>query len=341
MSINSINSINVLTVYPNDLEFQKIPIYEKQEKCKADVSIIIKSVADIVEINKRYRYKIIYPIRIHSKNCKCNSLCSRKERLGYKNVVFIIEKLYTDEKYKHYPNRIFICDYINDPKIFDSENFFCCLFDNVYYEKYFVLEYFRHYKWSPTMSKRIRHLLTNVSSICMCPSLNNTINRYNAGIIIVGNKNQIKPISSIFNECVTKTEFSKLSSHKVNKLYDFNKKNINHTINNFILSREINTFTDKYTLIGSENNGFDEENYSFSFGKREWYSGNEETSFECAKRELFEEFNIQFSESIITFNKNIKVIRGHITLLFIIELPPILKISYYEESDTIYLDTDL
>lgn len=70
-------------------------------------------------------------------------------------------------------------------------------------------------------------------------------------------------------------------------------------------------------------------------------SNSVETSFGCAKRELYEEFNIQFSNKIWEYDMKIsgpKQIHKPGLMLYFLYLPSDLTVWYHKHSDTIYLD---
>ena len=289
------------------------------------------------------------------RNCKCAHIRgSNLDRDTLRHVVYTIEKLYPDDKYRNYPQRIHICDKVYNNKIFDPEKFLCDMFgEDTYYKKHYVKEYFSNYKWSETSSVNVRKLLGKIPTICLGGCLTTSSNRQkfdnkNSGIILVGDKYQLSPISDIFNDCITKTEFVGLSVHGFDDLVNFKRSEYNHTIERVLKSGILSHIGNYFTLLGSENNGFNRERLSFSFGKREYYYGYVEDSFECAKREFFEEYNIQISPAILDHSKNLSKrdstkparISDSESVLFFIYLPPILFVEYHKESDTIYIDTE-
>lgn len=81
--------------------------------------------------------------------------------------------------------------------------------------------------------------------------------------------------------------------------------------------------------------------YGFPFGKREWCCDVIESSFDCAKRELYEEFNIQFSLSLWKYNETINMPKHIYTpgfILYVLYLSNNTLIGYHGQSDTIYLN---
>ncbi|AEQ60719.1 putative divergent nudix hydrolase [Acanthamoeba polyphaga mimivirus] len=316
-----------------------------------DTVIIISRNSDIQKIC--HKYHINYPVRLHTIRCHCDKICSSIRRLDTNirhSVVYTIEKMYPDKRYESYPNRIHICDTVRNSKIFDSKKFLGQLFgDDLYYKKFFVKEYFEKYSDKHLhQTIRTRQLLDEIPSVCMCNSFTQSVNNLNAGIVLLGDKHQLEPISLIFNQRVRKTEFSELFVYNTKDIDNISHRNSNHTLKRLKESKKLNKLSDYHTLLGNEINVFNREILSFSFGKREWYVDHTETSFECAKRELFEEFNIQISSNIFKYNKKLlesepnklKHIIDHESVLFFVYLPHILYVTYDVDSDTIFLDTE-
>ncbi len=304
----------------------------------------INSKKDVYVYKKSANYsKINYPVRIHDiSNCKCTQISKRIKYLkcDNKNVAYVIEKMWNDEKYKIYPRYVFIfidCKFDHSP----DDILKYLLHDNIS-DRNIIMDYFREYIWSSNKSTIIRSLTKNINTICYCrDSL--LINKFtsNSGFVLLGNADQINIISHTFNKYVTRTEFNKLHKISLNDLSNINTSNKNHTIDLLINSNEYQTIKNKnlYTLVGQLSNS-DDIKYSFSFGKREWNENKEENSFHCAKRELYEEFNIQFSN--ILYNKSTsmdlpKYAYQPGTILFLLYLPEDTKVNYHIPSETIYI----
>lgn len=296
---------------------------------------------------------IDYPVRIHwMQNCTCKKVKSKLEILKIKpkvRIAYVLTKLWDDEKYKNLPNFIHIsvneCDY--DDK--NAKLILKKLFTSSLESRNYVIEYFRKYIWSEEKSVRIRKIVNKMTSVCFC--LNNlTINEStcNAGFAVIGSKSDLLLISHCFNKYVKKTEFDEMSTIKVSDLHHcqdkmaYNLKIFYHNKSHKIIGNDMVNF---YTLLGKTSHEYldknEEKSYSLAFGKREWCANNLETSFECAKRELYEEFNIQFSSTIWDFSESLnlpKKIHKSGFLLYFLYLPYNLSVKYHKNSDTILLD---
>lgn len=299
---------------------------------------------------KMMSYNINYHVRIHdSSMCKCNRIkhkCSQNKNNSNQKLIFTIEKLWNDsDKYKSYPNKIFIYGNADEKSTVLNE-----IFQNHLVSRKKVHDYFREYKWCAKDSEEIRKIVNNMSCVCFCRYnllANETL--CNAAIVLIGDRTKMNSISHGFNKYVEKTEFSKLLAVSLGNLVRIPKKKRDHDIQLFIDSSEINELSDLlYTIVGQKNNikyntpnDNNEIKYSFSFGKREWFHDYPETSLECAKRELYEEYNIQLSENIFKYSatiKNPQKIYQPGTILYLVYIPFETTITYYRNSNTMYLD---
>jgi hypothetical protein len=299
------------------------------------------------------RVIIDYPVKIHwIFNCKCKRVLSRLiEEIVQDNekIICVLEKLWCDNKYERF--RKFTC--IKIEISFDDNrmelSFFDALFSSSMELRKNIINYFRNYQWLPTQSETIRKNSKIMNSICLCRD-NLTINELtsNAGFVIIGTKNQMMKISHCFNKYVTKTEFSSAYYVKLKSITNINKRNMDHTLIKFSTSKEYILLKRNpllYTIVGLKFSDFPKKSsrnkYGLPFGKREWCYDVVESSFDCARRELYEELNIQFSLSLWKYNENLDMpkqiyIPGFI--LYTLYLSNNALIGYHGESDTIYLD---
>ena len=104
----------------------------------------------------------------------------------------------------------------------------------------------------------------------------------------------MEKISHIYNENIVADEFDKLCISKIDDLALIDENFYCHNVLIFLNSPQFNYYRghDLYTILG-----YDDKNkkFSFAFGKNEWFHDNYETSYTCAKRELFEEFHILYT----------------------------------------------
>ncbi|AYV85436.1 MAG: putative divergent NUDIX hydrolase [Satyrvirus sp.] len=304
-----------------------------------------------MEKEKSCSVKIDYPIRIHYPD-KCTCKRIRRRILKYNiittKIICIIEKIWDDEISNGSPK--FICvikgsdEHTDNKKVVDQiiKNMFKDT--NTYESRKYIMCYFKKYDWSKRKSIKIRKMVREITSICFCnDQLLVDMTTCNSGFIIIGDEHQTKCISQCFNENVTKTEFSKLFFVKIGNMFKIDRSTMGFLTQIFMDSNETKSLDKNlYTIVGLES----EENtnkttYSISFGKREWYEDNEETSFECAKRELYEEFNIQFSK--ILYHRSCKkpnpqYIHCPGIMIYFLYLDENTGISYHKKSDTIYLE---
>lgn len=310
-----------------------------------------------VDTNPRFSYpnllmdnisKINYPVKIHKAgSCTCNRIQNKISQTKIKEgqkIVYILEKKWNDSEYEQFPNIIFITDNINNTNDNNADLMLYTLFQDSIPSRNLVKKYFNQYKWSLQTSISVRSIVNSMTTVCLCKDdllLNKTT--CNAGFIIVGSENQMKSISHCFNKYCQKTEFTKSFIIKLSNLHMVDKNQMGHTLDVFSKSKEKKLLDPSfYTLVGEETKDkkSDSLKYCFPFGKREWFYGKDETSFECAKRELYEELNIQFSENLWTQSQTSnqpQYIHRPGIMLFFLYLPHDTSVTYHNESDTIYL----
>ena len=292
---------------------------------------------------------IDYPVKLHNmKDCKCRRILSKiKEQLLEKNekVAFVVEKIWHDEEYKDKIDFYFITIQSKDQSPNNAlEYLFCKSKDS----RGLVMDYFNQYTWSSNQSIKVREIVNQMTSISYCLNTT-TINRmnYNAGFIIIGSKIQLEPISHCFNKLVTKTEFCKLSYVQIKNLSKIDQEIKGFTIKSFCNDSEYQTLADdtnNYTIVGLQSSQYlngNTQKYNFPFGKREWSLAEPETPLQCAKRELYEEFNLQFSDKLwfnsVKQNRK-QYIESYGFFLFYLYLPDSMSIQFHYPSQTIYLD---
>jgi len=294
------------------------------------------------------KFKINYPVRIHSyESCQCQRLIDKNATLSLTDdvsIVYVIEKIWDDCEYKHNPKLIYV---IKSKTSDDANDILKYLFSKQITLRKHIREYFDNYDWSETKSKIIRHKLKKMNTICFCQ--NNKMSNastYNSGIIIIGDECHVTNLSNCFNKLEKKTEFANLCKIKIQDLSGIPENQREYTINMLLQDPEFFKLDqEKFTFVGkkiySEQHLKDQTILSFSFGKKEWYPDNNETTFVCAKRELFEEFNIQFSEKIFLHGQSInqpQFIHNQGYVFHMIHLPKDISIKYYNSCDTIYID---
>jgi hypothetical protein len=311
----------------------------------------------IIEIQQKLYHtitKINYPVRIHSaQTCRCKRIQNKLDALKIKKgqkIIYIIEKIWNDDDFKDFPNYIYIMDNADNTrndKFLEANRVLNLLFNDLTNSRKYVVDYFKKYQWSKKTSIRARNIVRNMMTVCFCNN-NLMLNDMtcNAGFILIGTKNHMETISHSFNKYVHKTEFSKICMVKIENITNLEKENIGHNIDVFQKSTEIKLLDPSlYTLVGIQSNNYLSDpqimTYSFPFGKREWFGDAIENSFECAKRELYEEFNLQFSDKIWTYSNSVKgpqYIHYPGFKLYFLYLPEETTIWYHRRSDTICLD---
>lgn len=292
-----------------------------------------------------------YPTRIHCRaTCKCKRIMENDSVLKIitnldpqHEISYIIEKTWSDKQHMNFPKYIYI---ISDPAQNDLENIQTIYHDSLETRKT-IFSHFSDYQWSREASIEMRSMVRNMISICFCHAeLLVDQTTCNAGIALLGSKNNLNMIKYLFNKFVKKTEISELCICTLKDLKQFPQKETNHITYLFSCSQEVQKLDPNLcTLIGKESNTYyrraDDVNiHTFAFGKREWIPNAIETSTICARRELYEEFNIQVSKSILDFSQSINRPQ-HVykpgNILYFVYLPSKIKITYHAESDTIYL----
>lgn len=294
-----------------------------------------------------------YPVRIHSTTiCCCKRVKAKLNQIKLKEgeqIAYIIEKLWDDKQYKHKPPVVYVTCPNGDTEKKEALFVLNLLFQCSLNGRKLINEYFKNYEWSPCKSIKVRNIVRQLKTVCYC--LNNLtidMTTCNAGFILIGSRSQMQTISHTFNQKVTKTEFSKLFYHKVSTLKSLKKNEIGYSVFRFMKSNAFDILSrddSKYTITGLIKDTYlkqkEKPSYNFPFGKREWCLDSAETSLECARRELYEEFNIQFSLSVWSHSRS-QHMHQHIYfpgfILYFLYLPQIMSIKYHITSETIYLN---
>lgn len=300
-------------------------------------------------IDKKRSLQIDYHVRIHDSTiCECNRIkkkCPNITNNSEKKLILTLEKMWNNDKiYKNRPDQIFIYGDINGKYLILNK-----IFQNHLVLRKKVHDYFKEYKWCAKNSEEIRKKINNMICICFCRyNLLSSENSCNAGIILIGDRVKMNMISHGFNKYIEKKEFSELLTVRLDNFIKIPTERQDHSIQSFINSSEIKELSELfYTILGRKsdiNNVLSNDNkieYSFSFGKREWFPDYPETSLECARRELYEEFNIQLSKNIFNYSATIKkpqIIHKPGTILYLIYVPFETTIIYHKNSETLYLD---
>ena len=235
-----------------------------------------------------------------------------------------------------------------------------------------VEAYFKEYTWSAEKAAIIRDIVTKMNTICFCAShLMKDHTTCNAGVMFVCSFDIAFFVANCYNKYAIKEEYVELMSAKISELHHTNPDRIGYNLKVVIESEELkdlrNPELNLYTIIGKESN-FDyssqlknptvktnappkkKQLLSLSFGKAEFYSkgkkggldvGSEESAESCARRELFEEFSIQYSPRIEAYSRSqpgVKQLNKKGLKIFIIRLPEECNIHMHMESRTIYID---
>lgn len=294
-------------------------------------------------------FYVDYPVRVHDyRTCECiivkqayrNEL---KRTNDNERIIYIVTKLYNDNNSRYKPKHIFVKQPIYSDHEKDNIEKLQNLFQPYMVKRDRIKQYFKSYQWSSLESMYIRQLVCEVPGICYCKYGNKF---RNSGIILFGLKHQLNQIASHFNKSVVKTEFSKLYVMDMKSL-QLKARPWGHSYQYFMQSQEYKILLENSTyctLVGLESETYMKgamPKLDFSFGKREWSPDDSETSFDCAKRELFEEFNIQISHELMHDSRKHcsfpKRIMTDDSLSYLIYLPYEVVIQYYPESDTIYI----
>ena len=295
-------------------------------------------------------FNVNYPVRIHNlASCNCARITKaivNPDGKYFTNVtnladLNIVEKIWNDPEYNKYPKMITISGDKID-KLFNNQN----------EKRKKIFSYFENYNWSESDSVEIRNCLDTITTICFCQTINNKLfcnsAISNSGFVIVGTDKQIGKIAKCFNKNFGSTKFNKLDAMSLEKLALLADSEKDYTVN-LLLDNEhfpkfISNDTTKHTLVGHKSYNSKEVStmYSLSFGKRQWFpNNNEESSFICAKRILFDEFNIQFSQKLYLANQScnqLQIIENPGSILYFLHLTENISINYIAVSNVIYLD---
>ena len=279
---------------------------------------------------------IDYHVRIHQlSSCVCKNISSLFG--GEKNrdkFTYVIEKEWNDDHCKDKPKYIFV------PKNNVTE-YMNKLFGQYISSKKLIWKYFKKNKWSSASAEIIRFKIDNSIGMFICTNTAEPVKKFfNGGIFLIGSKNQMENISHLFNKnrC-TNDEYDRLTICRVNSLPDLmHTYETSHSFSTVAKNIDMQNMTDDlYTIVGIES--FTNK-LSFSFGKREWLTKLSEDSYDCAKRELFEEFHIQLSKNIYQMNSGViekNCISKNNTNIFMIWLSQDSQPVYYRQSKTIYI----
>ncbi|MEM3062536.1 MAG: hypothetical protein QW303_03180, partial [Nitrososphaerota archaeon] len=182
--------------------------------------------------------------------------------------------------------------------------------------------------------------------ICFCRYILTSDKMHcNSGFAIIGSKKRVELISHCFNKYVIHSgEYNRLCIIKLSNIRNIKSDMMEYNLNFFVES-DVTQFIgmDSYILVGLGMKKNGKPFYSLSFGKREWYPDISESSFECAKRELYEEFNIQFSMELYqkscSIGKPVYIYKPG-SIVYFLYLDDETTVFYHHKSDTIYLDFD-
>lgn len=290
---------------------------------------------------------IEYPVRLHTKNtCNCVRIQSKIGLLKLdddEEIIYVIEKLWDDEIFRNFPKLVYIT---NKNMKGGRDKILSSIFGKTLNYRKYIMQYFKKYNWSDSDCTNVRKMIPLMTTICLCQS-STTMNQTfcNSGFVIFGSKKQILKISHCFNSNIKAGEYSKLYGIRLANINNIPENNMGFNLCLFHKSDEYKQLDKNiYTLVGKETRPKNNEDvYSFSFGKLEWNENIPENSFECAKRELFEEFNIQFSKKLYNhssennqpqylYDKNLNV------MLYFLYIDTSTNIFYHKKSETILLD---
>lgn len=279
---------------------------------------------------------INYPVRIHDiDTCKCQRIVSKIKNITVSGarISKVIERI------TYSATEIKIMFVVITTKKYKSDNCLENFFKDTVQSRDTICEYFQNEKLSFKTSTEIRKIINKIPTACYCFSDLSKDRLYsNAGIFLLCNYKQARTLSHIFNKYVQKAEFNQAQFGYVENL----DKLQNTTYNLSALTKhgqfkKINQLSGLCTVIGVNTEG----KYDLAFGKREWSTGKSEDSVCCAKRELYEELNIQFSNKIWNYSQNLDLPKyAHRTgwTVYFVYLPHDTAIKYHPESETIYLN---
>lgn len=291
---------------------------------------------------------INYSVRIHDLNlCACNRIISIISNVKVKKnekIVYVIERLWHDQK--DMPRMIYIKEKKSEHCDEDAYSILKTLFEKSNENRQYVREYFLKYEWSFKKSCQIRDLVKKMPSICFCMK-NILVNKStcNSGFAIIGSKEKLSMISHCFNKYCHKTEIYRIFLVQISNLALLSNEEMGYSLSIFYKSKEFKTLDQSlYLLVGLQLDDFvnhSKKIFTLPFGKREWFSDTIESSFECAKRELYEEFNLQFSHNVWKQSCKLKTspqIYYPGTMIYPLHIIDAISIKYHFKSDTIYLD---
>lgn len=183
----------------------------------------------------------------------------------------------------------------------------------------------------------VRRSVESISSLSYCNSL---LEEYpNAGSILLGSLELVITMSGSFNYYFKNKlpEFQELLYCKISEIKHLKTKyKLDHTVIAFLKStyyQAIIGLDELYTILGwnSKTNTI-----GFSFGKREFIDSTSiEDSYQCAKRELFEEFRFNLSYDLNQLNKNKYYVQYGCCRLYPLIIPPNTRIHFDDVSKTI------
>lgn len=285
-------------------------------------------------------FSVNYPVRLHfAWNCNCSRIKDTVSAINFGQVwpLCAIEKLWNDDAYKEIPPFLFVVCPLGP--VSNPDGIIGTYFEQSCGIRKSIMAYFEKYEWSEEECIRMRQIVGRVPSICLCHNNLEAQDSWNAGFIIVGTRSRIMGLSHAFNKYVqTKTEYSELHYERIGRLQHMPKAERGHNITLFVKSQQMKKLDPNlYVLVGLESQ---KRRFSFPFGKREWHPDQKETSFNCAKRELYEEFNLQFSKEV--YDRSCRLSPDPITqgmsAMYFLHLDDETHVYYHAGSDTIYLD---
>ena len=289
------------------------------------------------------------PSKIHFLElCKCPSMQQILFCESLKNKkfipVFVIKKKWKDECFKSIPDYVIIRDKepIDDKKrklyIRGHHPEIARLYHKSLESRKRIFQYFSVYDWNPEESINIRNMINSHISISFCNAILKIGECQNAGIIVIGTKEDTEIIANLFNKkIIANNEITQLRAYSRESLVAiFRTGNNEHSVDLFCFSQIFrDTSPNSYFLVGRSIDG----KFTFSFGKREWEFFHEESAEQCALRELYEEYNMQICSKLYNQCKQtgrfVTIPRKECSVLFQINLPKGVVVEYHMESKTI------
>lgn len=246
---------------------------------------------------KNFVKNINFSVKLHDISlCLCSRILNdiRKNNVNPYKLMYVLENMYPEND-----DPLYI--YVEKNKYFRNEHLIK-LFDPLFVKNKYNLHDLLTNKFVNRIDN-LPNIICNSLSISKCNGLLNYEGVKNSGIIFISDIETAEKISHIYNlnvgliknKFLTEyMEFDKLCVAKIDDLELIKKDMTNHTIGMFINSKCYQFYKNRnlYTVLGFNEKNF---NFSFAFGKNEWYHNNYETSYVCAKRELLEEFRILYS----------------------------------------------